>query len=144
MADDYRELLEFPNEDDAGLDEGETFLISADAAELEGLCKESIDGLGAIAIPEVCIAPFPRFYHLVFSLLVDALQGAKGFPKFGIGFPRGHGKTVWLKIVILYIILFTNRRFVLVVCATEELAINLIEDVVSMLSSPNIVRIFGN
>lgn len=145
MADDYSELLEFPSaSEDEGAIEEDTFLVSADASDLESLCKDSIDGLGAVAIPEVCIAPFPRFYHLVFSLLVTALQGARGFPKFGIGFPRGHGKTVWLKIVILYIILFTNRRFILVVCATEELAINLIEDVVSMLSSPNVVRIFGN
>lgn len=137
---DYNELLDLPEPE---LDD-DTFLIAADAANLEQLCKDSIDGMGAIALPEVCTSPFPKFYHLVFSLLVDKLNENRGFPKYGIGFPRGHAKTVWLKLIILYIIMFTKRRFILVVCATDELATNVIEDVCSMLSSPNVVRIFGN
>ena len=61
-----------------------------------------------------------------------------------LGLPRGFGKTTLVKLFVLYCILFTDRKFILIMSATATHAENIIRDVVSMLSENNIRAIFGN
>ncbi len=68
----------------------------------------------------------------------------KGMQRLAIGLPRGFGKTIFLKLIVVYTVLFTNRKFILVVCNTEQLAENFIADVIDVLDSANVRSLFGN
>lgn len=72
------------------------------------------------------------------------MQQEKGILRLAIGIPRGFAKTALLKIFTVFIILFTKRNFILIVCNTEALAHNFIADVFDILSSPNIKSLFGD
>jgi hypothetical protein len=88
---------------------------------------------------------FPAFFTNLWSLLGAALTNPeRDFSKFGIGIPRGHCKTTFLKLLTVFIILFTRRKFILIVCATEAKALAIIADVIDILDSPNIAKVFGN
>lgn len=63
--------------------------------------------------------------------------------RFAIGIPRGFAKTTFIKILCVWYILFSHKRFILIVGASEELAINTVSDICSLLSSLNIVKLFG-
>lgn len=126
-----------------------------DAAQTEGsygynlpevieAARHSLDFLAGIADPDTCTALFPPIFQNIWGLLVGSLQEDRNFDKYAIGLPRGHGKTIVLKMLILFIILFTNRRFITVFCAKEDLAQNIIADVCDMLDSQNIQAVFGN
>lgn len=106
--------------------------------------KGSLDFLAAMSIPDVYAFGFPPMYLAIWQLLTERAQLTKDFTKLAIGLPRGHGKTIFLKLFILYLILFTDRKFILVVAATATLAENIIADVVDMLEEQNIQKTFGN
>ena len=122
----------------------ESEIASMSAGDVEKLCSQSLDFLAGVCLPDTCTALFPPIYQNIWSLFIEALTNVKGVDRYAIGLPRGHAKTVFLKLLCLYIILYTNRQFILIICATVDLASNFIIDVCSMLGSPNIVAVFGN
>jgi hypothetical protein len=76
--------------------------------------------------------------------LISYVNKTRDFSKLAIGLPRGFGKTTFIKIFILYCILFTKKRFILIISATSGLAENIVADVVDMLNEPNIIKVFGD
>ena len=117
---------------------------SYNKAEVEKLAENDMNFLAALCLPKVCTAAFPDVFVNIWALIVGALLRFKDFSKFAIGLPRGHGKTTVIKILIIYIILFTKRRFILVTCASVGLAENILADVSDILDSPNIREVFGD
>ncbi len=87
---------------------------------------------------------FPPMYLYFWKKCTELVSGTRGFPKFALGIPRGHAKTMFLKLLIVFIILFTQRKFILVIAASEGLAESILSDVIDILDSGNIRRIFGN
>ncbi len=122
----------------------EAEVVSSSTAELEEAARGDLNFLGGLCLPDVFKFNFPPLFSSIYSLVKSRMLEARDFSKFAIGLPRGHAKTTFLKILIIFIILFTRKKFILVVCATEQLAINIISDVVDILDSPNIISIFGN
>ena len=113
--------------------------------EVEESAQNSMDFLAGLALPEVCNIPFPPVFLNIWAMLTLALcKTTRDFSKYAIGLPRGHGKTIVLKILILYMILFTRKKFILVICASAGLAENILADVKDMLDSDNIKAVFGN
>lgn len=108
------------------------------------LAEKSVNFLASIAMPTVFRFPFPKVLMAVWSLLVQFVHEPRGFPQIALGIPRGHGKTTLIKLFILYCILFTNRKFILVVCSTATHAENIIADVFDFLEETNIKRLFGD
>lgn len=111
---------------------------------IKAIAKEDVNMLGGLAVPEVFNIPFSPVLIAVWTLLKQSLDIIKDFPKVALGIPRGHGKTTLIKLFILYVILFTDRKFVLICSATATLAENIIADVIDMLDESNIVRLFGS
>lgn len=99
---------------------------------------------GALCLPEVFKFMFPPVFLAVWQLMTAAAKKKAGQDKLAIGLPRGFGKTLVLKLFVLWCIFFTDRRFILVVCNTATLAENFIADVCDTLSSSNILRVFGD
>ena len=111
---------------------------STDAAELS---RKDINFLGMIVDPTEFTFSFPAFYVALFAMLT----GFKAkIERFAIGIPRGFAKTTFLKLLCVWYILFSDRKFILIVGAAEKLATNTLADICDMLSSRNIRTLFGN
>ncbi|UNI71199.1 hypothetical protein P5_0022 [Aeromonas phage P5] len=105
--------------------------------------RTSLDDLAATLDPLTCVAAFPAIFCNIFNLLVTALLAVSGIHRFAVCLPRGHGKTIVMKMMLYWAIVFSPKRFIVVVCKTEELAENLIKDVWDFLHTTNSIAIFG-
>lgn len=109
------------------------------------MMKESIDVMAAICLPEVCTEFFPDEYQYLWKAYTERLlREDKDFSQQGLALPRGHGKTMFIKLLTIFCVLFTSRRYILIVCANDELAEAITTDVASILDSSNIATLFGN
>lgn len=118
--------------------------VAVDAQEIAKTAKESLDFLAALAMPIVFQYLFPAIFQTVWLWLTSYVHKVRDFSQLCLGLPRGFGKSTLMKIFILYCILFTKKKFILVIGSTAKLAENIISDVVDMLSEPNIIAVFGD
>ena len=107
-------------------------------------CKTDLNFFAAIMLPEVYAFPFPPIFLAVWQMLTDNAHKEIGQDRLALGLPRGFGKTILLKLYASYLVLYTNRRFILTVCNTAPLASNFISDVADMLDSDNCKAIWGD
>lgn len=105
--------------------------------------KNSPDFLAALAMPTIFQYLLPPIFIAVWNWLINYTHQIRVFPQLALGLPRGFGKTTIIKIYILYCILFTNKKFILVISSTATLAENIVSDVVDMLEESNIKQVFG-
>lgn len=115
-----------------------------DQAQVTQLMKESPDFLAGVATPEVYEYAWPPIFLGIWNWLRDEIAKARTFQRIALGMPRGFAKTTFVKLFLLYVILFTDRKFILVLAATATMAENIISDVADMLDEPNIKAIFGD
>ncbi len=106
--------------------------------------RENLNFLAALAMPVIFQFFFPKLLLLAWDLMTQAVNKVRDFTQLVLGIPRGFGKTTLIKLFILYCVLFTQRKFILVISSTAGLAENIIADVVDMLNESNIVRCFGS
>lgn len=118
----------------------DTVDLGTDAHEAVALAKSDLNFLGMLAAPEDFTLTFPMFYLALFGMLTAF---NKKVERFAIGIPRGFAKTTFIKLLCLWYILFSHKKFILIVGAAEELAVNTLADICDFLSSPNIVQLFG-
>lgn len=115
-----------------------------DRAQVIELCKVSLNFLAGLAMPDVFLFHFPPTHLTAWQILVQSIDGPKTFPQIALGIPRGHAKTTLIKLFILFCILYTKKKFILVTASTEQHAINILSDVVDMLDEPNVKAVFGD
>lgn len=118
--------------------------IGATPQEIMGAAREDLDFLAALIMPLVFQFCFPPVFKSVWQWLRDYVSKPRTFPQLALGLPRGFGKTTLIKIFIIYCILFTNKKFILIISASAKLAENILSDVQDMLDEPNIKRVFGD
>lgn len=107
--------------------------------------KVDINFFAGLCMPDVCIYALPSFYIMIWQLLANRKPKDIGrIIRFALGLPRGHAKTTFIKILITWLIVYDKVTFVLIVCANETLAENLLSDIDDILSSPNIEAIYGS
>lgn len=126
-------------EEIAGLQES-----SYKTQQIKDLAKEDINMLAGLAMPGVITSLFPAVLLAAWSLLRQSVETVLTFPQIALGIPRGHAKTTLIKLFVLYVILFTKRKFILIMSTTGPLAENILADIVDMLDENNIVKVFGN
>jgi len=110
---------------------------------IEG-CRSSLDFLAALCVPEIFRFLYPPVLKAIWQMLTTAGLKESGKDRLSLGIPRGFSKTMLLKLYVVWLICFSNRRFILVVCNTASLAENFIADVADILSSSNFLRVFGD
>lgn len=118
--------------------------VALDPAQVRELCKLSLDFLAATAMPTVYEFSFPVVLQTAWQFLVDGMEKLYKFPQYALGIPRGHAKTTLLKLFVLRCILFTDVKFILVVGSSDDRATDFLADIATMLSEPNIMRVFGD
>ena len=125
--------------------EDHTRNIGVDKVEILEAMQQDADTFAGIVIPEVHAFSFPDIILSFWGALVDTITNSKvKFPKLAIGIPRGHAKSTIIKLFIVYCVLFTRKRFIVVICASATLAENILSDVADMLDSDNVIALFGN
>lgn len=117
---------------------------SFDASQVVALCKSSLDFLAGLAMPTVYQYAFPPVFIAVWLWLLEYAHKGRDFSQLALGLPRGFGKTMLMKLFILYCILFTGKKFILVLCENQGKANNIIADVSDMLTEENIRKTFGD
>jgi hypothetical protein len=122
----------------------ETESLHFDIGQVKELAKADVNFLAGMALPSVFEHIFPPVLLAIWSLLLQQLTVLHSSPQVAVGIPRGHGKTTIVKLYILYCILFTRVRFILVICSTEQHAVNILADVEDMLNEFNIIQAFGD
>lgn len=115
--------------------------VRADTAEAIELARHDFNFFAALVNPDEFRYLFPSFYLTLFGLLTEFKTAIQ---RFAIGIPRGFAKTTFVKLLCVWYILFTHKKFILVVGASEKLALNTIADICDMLSSWNIRALFGD
>ena len=122
---------------DQTIEEGQ--YSTSQAIELAG---QNVNFLAGIAMPLVFKFLFPPVLLGVWTLLTREVFKVRTFSQIALGIPRGHAKTTFIKIFVLFCILFTQRRFILIIGRTGPLAQNILADIVGMLDERNIVWLF--
>ena len=112
--------------------------------EVHKIAKESLDFLAGLAMPTVYKFSYPPVFLAVWAWLLSFSFKTRDFSQLALGLPRGFGKTTLIKIYVLFCILFTQKKFILVISSTATLAENFLSDVVDMLDEPNIKKVFGD
>lgn len=118
--------------------------IAANNEQIYTSARDSLDFLAALAMPTVFKYLFPAVFLSVWRWLTDYIHKPRDFSQLALGLPRGFGKTMVIKLFILYTILFTSRKFILILCETTGKAKNIIADVIDMLDNSNIKAVFGD
>jgi hypothetical protein len=118
--------------------------VSFETQQVVDSARNSLDFLAALAMPSIYKYTFPPVFLSVWTWLLTYIEKKRDFSQLALGLPRGFGKTMVLKLFVLYCILFTDRKFILVVCETTGKAINIISDVMDMLDEQNIKTVFGD
>lgn len=118
--------------------------FSATHDQVVALAQANMDFLAGMAMPTVAQYNFPERYQAIWMWLLSYLPQTRVFPKLALGLPRGFAKTTFIKLFILYVILFTDKKFIMVIAATAAKAEGIIADVIGMLEEVNIKRSFGD
>ena len=108
------------------------------------LARESMDFLAGLVAPLSFTFHFPPVFLSVWIWLLGFVHKTRSFPQLALGLPRGFAKTTVMKIFVMYCILFTKRRFILIIGNTATLAEHFVADIVDMLDEPNIKSVFGD
>jgi len=106
--------------------------------------RQDLNFLAALAMPTVFQYMYPALFLAAWGLMTVAVQKVRDFTQLVLGIPRGFGKTTLVKLFILFCILFTKKKFILINSAIQDLAENIIADVIDMLNESNIIKIFGD
>lgn len=114
------------------------------AQEVVDLAKQSLDFLAGLAMPTIYAYAYPPVFLAVWDWLRSFVHKTRDFSQLALGLPRGFGKTALMKLFILYCILFTDKRFILIICENSTKAANILSDIVDMLDEDNIKKTFGD
>lgn len=112
--------------------------------EVHDLAKADMDFFAGLALPEVYKYQFPDLYLQFWSLITSLLYKPRDFSRIALGLPRGFAKTLVIKLLVLYAILYTPKKFILILCENEDKGKALLADIEAMLSEPNIKNVFGD
>ena len=122
----------------------DTQQVNVNRSEYSELMRQSMDLLAGTAMPDTCTLLFPPTYQVMWELIVKAVDKQRGFDRIYLGIPRGFCKTTFVRLVVLYIVLYTERNFPVLLNKTSDLAENSLASITNMLDNPNIVSTFGN
>ena len=107
--------------------------------------EKDINFFASLCMPTICVFQLPDFYVAIFRLLANRTpEQLNKLLRFALGLPRGHAKTTFIKILIVWLIVYDKISFPLIVCANSELATNLLGDIHDILLSDNITAIYGD
>lgn len=123
----------------------ETQNVNASAIEAYERGQTDINFFAGLCMPGVCTSALPLFYVAIWHILANRSPELLGkLLRFALGLPRGHAKTTFTKILIVWLIVYDKISFPLIVCSNEPLAVLILADIHDILSSPNLSAVYGD
>lgn len=114
--------------------------------EIVSECFHDLNFLARFLSPTVHIYDFPPIIVEMWKLVVSgvlSLEEFMGTARYGLGMPRGIGKTQFIKYLMFWSTVFTGRTFTLIVTSVEDNGAETIKDVMAMMHQPHVVERFG-
>ena len=118
--------------------------LGIDKTRLAALAATELNVLAPLVYPDTCYLPFPDYYRSLYVDMMDSFHKERTFDKYALGFPRGHSKTLFAKLLAVSAVANTQLRFILIVGATDSRAQDFLADVASGLDEPNFRATYGN
>lgn len=118
--------------------------INAELSDVAATAKASLNFLAGLCMPLVFKYLYPPVFLSVWEWLCQNVNTIRAFPQLALGLPRGFGKTTLIKIFVLYCILFTSKKFILIISNTAHLAESIVSDIADILNERNIKTVFGD
>jgi hypothetical protein len=118
--------------------------VTVNPQEASKSAEADLNFLSALVLGDHMLYLFPAMFIAIWEFLKSKVHLTRDFSQLAIGIPRAFAKTTFIKIFIVYCVLFTTKKFILVISSNEDHAINIIRDVCEMLAIPNILAIFGD
>jgi len=118
--------------------------VTIKSADLTARAETDLNFFAGLISPHVSTKPFPMYYVWLWQLLTRFNLSIKKVLRFALGLPRSHAKTTFIKLLVVYLILYKKGKFFLMVCANEKLAQNMLEDIDTMLGSDTVRKLWGN
>lgn len=115
-----------------------------DRQQVMDIARVDLNFLAGLCMPDAMEYKFPPVLCLAFQMVTEGTMSPKKFFRLALGIPRGHAKTTLVKLLLVWMLCFSQKRFLLVISSTEEHAINILRDVIMMLEESNMVAIFGS
>lgn len=130
----------------ASLEEAEhTVTASFNTPEVAEIARANLNMLAGLAIPMVFKYLFPPILITVWQLMLSKVElPGKQFPQIALGIPRGFAKTTIVKLFVLWCILFSSKKFIMIISRTGPNAENILADIIDMLEERNIINLFGH
>ncbi|MGL4483864.1 MAG: hypothetical protein ACRCUS_02845, partial [Anaerovoracaceae bacterium] len=86
---------------------------------------------------------YPPVFKAIWELMTESAF-LQDDTQLAIGLPRGYGKTTVVKLYILYLICYTQKRYIMITALNQGKAEKILGDVKRLFSAPNIRALFGN
>lgn len=115
-----------------------------ETAQVIELARTSLDFFAALTMPLIFKYCFPPVFISVWLWLLSYVNKPRDFSQLALGLPRGFGKTALIKLFILFCVIFTKRKFILILAENQTKANNILSDVVDMLEETNVKSVFGD
>lgn len=112
--------------------------VNASPAQLIARARIDYDTFVAILIPEVLEKPISDYQRRVFWRMVS-----NDIPRYACALPRGHIKTVLMKMAFIYRLTYMPTVFPLFLAGTVNLAESGVTDIVNILKSDRYTQIYG-
>lgn len=114
------------------------------STEARELAKADLNFLAALVLGDMYEHAFPAMHILIYNLIKENVVKLRDFTKLALGLPRGFAKTTLIKLCILWIVLFSDKRFILIVASTATKAEAILADIVGFLNTSNVQALFGD
>ena len=124
--------------------DGELTNVGVQRDELIQAMKGSLDVLAMVAMPDAYKFAFPPLFLALFAIVCEKLMLLRDFSRYAVGLPRGFAKTTVVKLLMLWAILFSRKKFILILAKTEDHGANILRDIMGFLYDPNMISIFGD
>lgn len=123
----------------------EEVAFSATVESVKARCRVDFNFYAGLLLgPDIMETAFPPFYARdLFGLLTGTDDDPYHLLRFALGLPRGFVKTTFCKIITCWLIHHGYNDFILIVCATDGLAQNFLNDLDEMLSGPKPEELYG-
>ena len=113
--------------------------VSANPAQLIAMARYDYDTFVSLLIPEVLEKPITDYQRRVFWRMVS-----DDISRYACALPRGHIKTVLMKMAFIYRLTYASTVFPLFLAGTVNLAESGTTDIVNILKSDRYTRIYGH
>lgn len=115
-------------------------------ADIDAICASphGLNLFASILLGDGFEQEFPETHQAYWALLTSAaLNDDERELRYALGLPRGFAKTTLIKMFIVWLILFSKRKFFVLVSASLTLAQNGLSDVMDFLNLPKVQEIWG-